>query len=86
MGYVMFRTPDTYGHWGFVIKGNREEIATLIKVEGRCEFELYDQKIRKNIKEGEVVQIDLDWKTLEYKEEPLISSRTILNANEFKFL
>ena len=32
-GYIMFRTPETYGHWGFVVKGNDKYIATLIKAE-----------------------------------------------------
>ena len=86
MGYIMFRTPDTYGHWGFVIKGNEEEIATLIKVDERCEFQLYDQKIRKTIKEGEVVQIDLEWTSYKQEKETSFSKRTILNGNEFKFL
>ena len=86
MGYVMFRTPKTYGHWGFVIKGNEEEIATLIKVDERCEFQLYDQKIRKTIKEGDPVQIDLEWTTYKQEKKTSFSKRTILNGNEFKLI
>ena len=86
MGYIMFRTPDTYGHWGFVIKGNEEEIATLIKVEEVCEFQLYDQKIRQIIKQGEVVHIDLEWTSYKQEKETSFSKRTILNGKEFKFL
>ena len=66
--------------------GNEEEIATLIKVDERCEFQLYDQKIRKTIKEGDVVQIDLEWTSYKQEEETSFSKRTILNGNEFKFL
>ena len=86
MGYVMFRTPKTFGHWGFVIKGNEEEIALLIKVDERCEFQLYDQKIRKTIKEGDPVQIDLEWTTYKQEKKTSFSKRTILNGNEFKLI
>ena len=86
MGYVMFRTPKTFGHWGFVIKGNEEEIALLIKVDERCEFQLYDQKIRQTIKEGDPVQIDLEWTTYKQEKKTSFSKRTILNGNEFKLI
>jgi|APSaa5957512622_1039677.scaffolds.fasta_scaffold73380_2 hypothetical protein len=86
LGYVMFRTPETYGHWGFVIKGTEDEIAILIKVDERCEIQLYDQKIRQTIKEGDLVQIDLEWTSYKQEKETSFSKRTILNGNEFKFL
>jgi len=76
-GYLIFRTPETYGHWGFVIKGNDEFVATLIKVEEKCFFELYNQNIRQTFQTGFVTQIEIKFIT---KDE-----YCILNANGLSY-
>ena len=77
IGYVMFRNPSTqYGHWGFVVKGGDQEIAVLVKVEQRCEFELYDQRVRQTIKSGEVVHLEFEW----VNNEPEDDAISIINA------
>ena len=75
-GYVMFRTPETYGHWGLVVKGNQESIATLFKVENELIFELYDQVLRRSLKTGKVMQVDIDFE--------LEGKIYIINANGIK--
>lgn len=83
-GYVMLRTIDSYGHWGLVIKGNEQEVSTLIKVEENCLFQLYDQKVKNIYKEGEVVQIEFEWLTFELELSTKESGRSLLNATQFK--
>jgi len=77
-GYIMFRRPEKYGHWGFVIKGNEQFIATLIKVEGICLFELYDQQKRETFKTGNVTNLEIDFTTND--------NTCILNANGLKYV
>ena len=39
-GHIVFRNPSTeFGHWGFVIKGNGQGLAVLVKVEDKVNFE-----------------------------------------------
>ena len=80
-GVVKFRDPSTYHHWGFVVKGNEQYISILVKVEDVCRFELYDQVIRENIKEGTVVHLEFEWTTSTFKSPS--SKKIVFNANEF---
>lgn len=77
-GYIMFRKPEKYGHWGFVIKGNEQQIATLIKVEDICLFELYDQQKRETFRTGRVTNLELKFTTND--------NVCILNANGLKYV
>jgi len=55
-GHIVFRNPSTeFGHWGFVIKGNGQGLAVLVKVEDKVNFELYDQNLKANINENDQI-------------------------------
>ena len=78
VGYIMFRKPEKYGHWGLVIKGNEQQIATLIKVEDICLFELYDQQKRETFQTGNVTNLEIKFTTND--------NVCILNANGLKYV
>jgi hypothetical protein len=61
LGYLMFRTPESYGHWGVVVKGSKDKVATLLKVEDRFQCLLYDQERRENITQGEVSDLKIEF-------------------------
>lgn len=55
-GYLMFREPPQYGHWGFVLKNNEEGMTLLLKAElGALDCTVYDQNLRKAIRTGKVL-------------------------------
>lgn len=54
-GYLMFRQPEQYGHWGFVAKNNEARVTLLLKAElGHLDCTVYDQNLRKAVKSGNV--------------------------------
>jgi hypothetical protein len=62
-GYLMFRTPEIHNHYGFVVKGSEDNIAVLIKLEDKLRCLLYDQIERKNIAEGPVNRVGINFVT-----------------------
>lgn len=63
LGYLMFRTPESHGHWGVVVKGSEDKVAVLLKVEDRFQCLLYDQERRENITQGEVSDLKIEFTT-----------------------
>lgn len=63
LGYLMFRNPEKYGNWGFVIKGCDDNISILIEAKENLTCILYDQVKRENIIEGTVEELLLDLQT-----------------------
>ena len=59
-GYLMFKTPENYNHWGFVVKGNADRISILLKVEEDFECLLYDQNLRQEIVEGKILETKIE--------------------------
>lgn len=59
-GYLMFRTPENYDHWGFVVKGNADKISMLLKAGEDFECILYDQNLRQQIIEGKILEAKIE--------------------------
>lgn len=59
-GYLMFRTPENYDHWGFVVKGSSDKVSILLKVEEELECLLYNQNIRQEIIQGKVFEVKIE--------------------------
>ena len=63
LGYLMFRTPESHGHWGVVVKGSKDKVAVLLKAEDQFQCLLYDQERGENIAQGEVSDLKIEFTT-----------------------